>query len=101
MKVLLFTHKNDIDGMGNAILAQLAFDEVNYVLCGTFDLTESVEKYYKDGSIYDYDRVYVTDLCLQDPILSKIAQDEKISKKFKCLIITKHLQNQSIQIIHS
>ena len=83
MKVLLFTHKNDIDGMGNAILAQLAFDEVNYVLCGTFDLTESVEKYYKDGSIYDYDRVYVTDLCLQDPILSKIAQDEKISKKIQ------------------
>lgn len=83
MKVLLFTHKNDIDGMGNAILAQLAFDEVNYVLCGTFDLTDSVEKYYKDGSIYDYDRVYVTDLCLQDPILSKIAQDEKISKKIQ------------------
>lgn len=83
MKVLLFTHKNDIDGMGNAILAQLAFDEVNYVLCGTFDLTDSVEKYYKDGSIYDYDRVYVTDLCLQDPILSKIVQDEKISKKIQ------------------
>lgn len=83
MKVLLFTHKNDIDGMGNAILAQLAFDEVNYVLCGTFDLTDSVEKYYKDGSIYDYDRIYVTDLCLQDPILSKIAQDEKISKKIQ------------------
>lgn len=83
MKVLLFTHKNDIDGMGNAILAQLAFDEVNYVLCGTFDLTDLVEKYYKDGSIYDYDRVYVTDLCLQDPILSKIAQDEKISKKIQ------------------
>lgn len=83
MKVLLFTHKNDIDGMGNAILAQLAFDEVNYVLCGTFDLTDSVEKYYRDGSIYDYDRLYVTDLCLQDPILSKIAQDEKISKKIQ------------------
>ena len=30
MKVLLFTHKNDIDGMGNAILANLAYDEVNY-----------------------------------------------------------------------
>lgn len=83
MKVLLFTHKNDIDGMGNAVLAQLAFDEVDYVLCGTFDLTESVENYYKDGSIYDYDRVYVTDLCLQDPILSKIAQDEKLSKKLQ------------------
>lgn len=83
MKVLLFTHKNDIDGMGNAVLAQLAFDEVNYVLCGTFDLTDSVERYYKDGTIYDYDRIYVTDLCLQDPILSKIAADENLSGKIQ------------------
>ena len=81
MKVLLFTHKNDIDGMGNAVLANLAFDEVDYVLCGTFNLTESVENYYKDGSIYEYDKVYVTDLCLEDPILSKIASDENLQGK--------------------
>ena len=83
MKVLLFTHKNDIDGMGNAVLAQLAFDEVNYVLCGTFDLTDSVERYYQDGTIYDYHRIYVTDLCLQDPILSKIAADENLKGKIQ------------------
>ncbi len=29
MKVLLFTHKSDIDGMGNAVLAKLAFENVN------------------------------------------------------------------------
>lgn len=81
MKVLLFTHKNDIDGMGNAVLAKLAFDEVDYVLCGTFDLTKNVSKYYDEGSIYDYDMVFVTDLCLEDPILSKIAQDEKLKDK--------------------
>lgn len=83
MKVLLFTHKNDIDGMGNAILAQLAFDEVNYVLCGTFDLTEAVESYYKDGNIYEYDRVYVTDLCLEDPVLSKVAADKNLEGKIQ------------------
>lgn len=83
MKVLLFTHKNDIDGMGNAILSQLAFDDVNYVLSGTFDLTEKVEGYYNDGSIYDYDRVYVTDLCLEEPILSKIAEDKKLQGKIQ------------------
>ena len=47
MKVLLFTHKNDIDGMGNAILAKLAFDSVDYVLCETFDLKKKVEEYFK------------------------------------------------------
>ena len=45
MKILLFTHKNDIDGMGNAVLARLAFEEVNYVLCGTFDLINKVNEY--------------------------------------------------------
>ena len=81
MKVLLFTHKNDIDGMGNAILAQLAFKEVDYELCGTFDLTSSVESYYEGDKIYQYDRIYVTDLCLEDPVLSKVAMDSKLEGK--------------------
>ena len=81
MKVLLFTHKNDIDGMGNAILAQLAFSEVDYELCGTFDLTSSVESYFEKDKIYHYDRIYVTDLCLEDPILSKVAMDSKLEGK--------------------
>ena len=42
MKVLIFTHKNDIDGMGNAILSKLAFDNVDYILCETFDLNYKV-----------------------------------------------------------
>ena len=42
MSILLFTHKNDIDGMGNAVLASLAFNQVDYVLCGTFDLNKKV-----------------------------------------------------------
>lgn len=81
MKVLLFTHKNDIDGMGNVILAKLAFDKVDYVLCGTFNLTENILKYYKDGSIYNYDKIFVTDLCLEEPVLSKIAQDNQLKTK--------------------
>ena len=81
MKVLLFTHKNDIDGMGNAILAQLAFKEVDYELCGTFDLTSSVESYFDGDKIYQYDRIYVTDLCLEDPVLSKVAMDSKLEGK--------------------
>jgi len=81
MKVLLFTHKNDIDGMGSVVLSKLVFDEVDYVLCGTFNLTENVLKYYNDGSIYDYDMIFVTDLCLEDPVLSIIAADDKLCGK--------------------
>ena len=62
MKVLLFTHKNDIDGMGNAVLAKLAYKNVDYELCGTFELTEKVESYFNSNKIYEYDQIYVTDL---------------------------------------
>ncbi len=81
MNILLFTHKNDIDGMGNVILAQLAFQNVTYELCGTFDLTKAVEGYFENGTIYEYDKIYVTDLCLQDPVLSKVAQDVNLVGK--------------------
>ncbi len=81
MRVLLFTHKNDIDGMGNAILAQLAFDDVDYELCGTFDLTKAVESYFEDQTIYEYDRIYVTDLCLEEPVLSRVADDGRLAGK--------------------
>lgn len=81
MKILLFTHKNDIDGMGNAVLANLAFEEIEYVLCGTFNLGENVLKYYDNGSIYNYDKIFITDLCLEEPVLSRIAQDEKLKGK--------------------
>ena len=83
MKVLLFTHKNDIDGMGNAILAKLAFEQLDYELCGTFDLTKTVQKYFDNNSIYNYDRIYITDLCPEEPILTTLATDKKLKEKVK------------------
>lgn len=84
MKILVFTHKNDIDGMGNVVLAKLGLlSEVDYELCGTFDLTETIERYYQDGSIYDYEYIYITDLCPEEPILTKIAEDEKLKDKIQ------------------
>ncbi|MBP3581739.1 MAG: hypothetical protein J6J33_03190, partial [Clostridia bacterium] len=61
MKVLLFTHKIDIDGMGCAILANLSFDDVEIVFCETFEINKKVQEYIDDNTIYNYDRVYVTD----------------------------------------
>ena len=37
----------------------------------------------EDGTIYNYDKIFVTDLCLEDPVLSKIANDKKINSKLK------------------
>ena len=85
MKVLLFTHKNDIDGMGNAILAKLAFDSVDYVLCETFDLKKKVEEYLKNKKIYEYEKIFITDLCLGEEKLKQIDEDEKLKGKFQII----------------
>lgn len=82
MKVLLFTHKSDIDGMGGVVLARIAFDNVDYILCETFNLQKEIEKYYNNKSIYNYDMIFVTDLWLEDPMLTKVANDEKLKGKF-------------------
>ena len=82
MKILVFTHKSDIDGMGGAVLSKLAFENVDYILCETFILQEEIEKYFNNGQIYDYDMIFVTDLWLEEPTLTKVAQDEKLKSKF-------------------
>lgn len=81
MKILLFTHKSDIDGMGSAVLSKLAFKEVDYVLCETFNIQNEVEKYYNNQKIYNYDNVYITDLWLEEPMLSTLAKDKKLENK--------------------
>lgn len=68
--------------MGSAVLAQLAFEEVDFILCETFNLQEEISKFYESGKIYEYDKVFVTDLWLEEPMLSFVAQDEKLKGKF-------------------
>lgn len=82
MKVLLFTHKNDIDGMGSVVLAKLAYDKVDYVLCETFDINEEVSKYYESMKMYEYDKVFITDLFIKENLLEKIANDFNLKDKF-------------------
>ena len=76
MNVLLFSHKNDIDGMGNVVLAKLAFDKVDYILCETFDLETNVMNTIDTKKIYTYDKIFITDLCLKETSLQRIFEDE-------------------------
>lgn len=85
MKVLLFTHEQDIDGMGSIILAKKAFQEFDYITCKTFEVNNKVQKTIDDKSIYDYDFVFVTDICIKEPLLSLINNDEKLKHKLRVL----------------
>ena len=88
MKVLLFTHSQDIDGMGCAILARKAFGDYTLVPTKTFDITKNVEKYIKSKEIYNYDKIFVTDLCIKEPILKFISNDDIL--KNKLLVLDHH-----------
>ena len=87
MKVLLFTHSQDIDGMGCALLANKAFKDYTLVPTKTFDITKNVKEYIDNKKIYDYDQIYVTDLCIKEPVLKQIDEDEVLRNK---LIVLDH-----------
>lgn len=81
MKILLFTHESDIDGMGSIILSKIAFSEVTYELCETYTLQEKLNNYVVSQKIYAYDYVFITDIWLEEPMLTKIYNDQKLKNK--------------------
>lgn len=85
MKVLLFTHKQDIDGMGCAVLAKEAFANLEIVPCKTFEITDKVREYIDDKRINDFDMVFVTDLCIKEPLLGIINKNKDLKNKIKVI----------------
>ncbi len=85
MKVLLFTHEDDIDGMGSIVIGKIAFSDFDYIPCKTFEVNEKVEKTINNGTIYNYDMIFVTDICIKEPLLSSINQDGRLKEKILVL----------------
>lgn len=63
MKVFIFSHDADIDGMGPIVLGKLVFDDVDYCLVNYNNIDEELKKRINDGTLDEYDAVYVTDVC--------------------------------------
>lgn len=82
MKRLLFTHGADIDGMGSAILARLAFVDIDIIYArNVSDLEVKFINEYESGRLYEYDIVYITDLSLKMDIADKVYSDEELKDK--------------------
>ena len=82
MKRLLFTHGADIDGIGNAILAKLAFENIDIIYArNVSDLETKFLNEYNSGNLYNYDIVYITDLSLKKEIADKVYNDDKLKDK--------------------
>lgn len=88
MKVLLFTHEQDIDGMGSIIIGKLAFKTFDYITCKTFEVNQKVLETINNSSIYNYDYIYVTDICIKEPLLTQIDNDDQLRNKI--LILDHH-----------
>lgn len=82
MKRLLFTHGADIDGMGSAILARVAFVDIDIIYArNVSDLETKFLNEYNSGNLYNYDIVYITDLSLKIEIADKAYNDDKLKDK--------------------
>lgn len=89
MKVLIFSHESDIDGLGCVVLGKMAFGEIDYVLSPGFkELEPKFREYLDSGKIYEYDKIFVTDLALYNPSLSRVYSDPNL--KNKVLIFDHH-----------
>ena len=87
-KVLVITHGVDIDGFGNVVLAKLAFKNVDSLFTETFDIDKLTQQKIDDKSIFNYDKIYVTDNCFSKEFAAKI--DENNELKNKILVFDHH-----------
>lgn len=85
MKVLIFSHISDIDGMGPIILANLAFEQVDYELVGYNDVNQKIQNKIYSKEIYNYDKVFVTDMTIQEPLINELSKDDKLSKMIQII----------------
>lgn len=88
-KNLIFSHKSDIDGMGCVVLFKLAFEDedntVDYVLCEGHNIDKVFKGYFLSQKLLLYDRIYVTDLHLNEENLSLIDSNNILKSRVKVI----------------
>ena len=82
MKVIIFSHESDIDGLGSVVLGNVAFENVKYELAPNPKPMELIfRKYLEEKKLYNYDLIFITDLALYNPSLEIVSKDNILSKK--------------------
>ena len=82
-KIKLFTH-TDLDGIGCAVIAKLKFgDNVDIEYCNYGDINIKVEKFLLDSSKHFYDFIYITDISVNEDVVTII--EAEVKDKIKIL----------------
>ena len=74
MKIKLFSHC-DLDGIGCAVLAYLAFgrDNVDVEFCNYDDVDEKVETLLSNSDLRNlYDKIFITDISISEELAKAI-----------------------------
>ncbi len=81
MKILLYSHSKDIDGLGSVILGKICFDNLEYKLFPSpKELNDQVIEDLKTNKYSSYDRIYITDLTLPAPAIN-LVNDSRYKNK--------------------
>lgn len=83
MRVKLFTH-TDLDGIGCAVLAYLAFgkENVDVEYCNYDDIDNKVEVFMEDCDLYrSYDKIFITDISVSDSVANMIDILDRVDRR--------------------
>lgn len=70
MKVKLFSHQSDPDGLGCVVLASLVYSDFDFTLCkNNKELNLVLQEFIESEGYRSFDKIFVTDLCPSDDIL--------------------------------
>ena len=80
-KVIIFTHAIDIDGFGCAALAKLAYNNPKIVYVNYSDVNDIVAFAWSKDELYQYDKIFVTDMSLDFGMCKLINDDKRLRDK--------------------
>lgn len=88
MKVLLITHKPDIDGITPIILSKFVFEDIDYITLETHETNPTLRDYIENKKFDSYDKIFITDLSVNKDICDLINANDVL--KNKLLIFDHH-----------
>ena len=85
MKIKLFTHGADLDGVGCSILAYLAFGrkDVDVEYCNYDDVDGIIREFYLCCNPEDYDAIYITDISVDEEVAAEIDELVEIGQNWR------------------
>lgn len=86
MKIKMFTH-TDLDGVGCAILLKRVYPDAEFDLCNYHEINDKVCDFYSSGQYEKYDKVFITDISVDQDVAKLI---DLLDQDKKALVLLDH-----------